>query len=54
MVDAPAGATQTFSVFIDTSESIALDAALRRLFVRFRDSADQVRGSTSVAIQTAP
>ena len=54
MVDAPAGATQTYSVFIDTSEFIALDAALRRLFVRFRDSADQVRGSTSVAIQTAP
>lgn len=44
------GATPTFSVFSQASAAVANDAAINRVFVRFTDSGDVVRGGTSVAI----
>ncbi len=44
--------TPTFGVFIAASEAISLDAATKRVFLRFRDASGVVRGSTSVAVQT--
>jgi len=50
--------TPTFSVFVSASDSIALDPGGARIGVTFRDAGDEVRGSTSVAIEafapTAP
>ena len=49
--------TATFSVFaqlIDSSDSVAFDPAANRAFVRFRNAAGQLRGSTSVALRTVP
>ena len=47
-----ANATPTFAVFVTGSQNIPLDAAGKRVFVRFRDGGDVTRGSTSVAVQT--
>ena len=44
-------ATPTFSVFASSSDTVPLDAAANRIFVRFRDSSGQVRGATSVAVE---
>ncbi len=47
-----AGATPTFSVFVQARGSVPFDPAVNRVFVRFRDSSGTVRGSTSVAVTT--
>jgi hypothetical protein len=46
------GGTPTFGVFLQTTESIALDPARARAFLRFKDTDGLVRGSTSVAVTT--
>ena len=48
------GATPTFAVFIGATGEVVFDPALSRVFVRFRDLAGSTRGSTSVAVTTAP
>jgi hypothetical protein len=47
-----AGTTPTFSVFVNASAAIPLDAANSRIFVRFKDANGVSHGSTSVAVQT--
>jgi hypothetical protein len=47
-----ANATPTFSVFVFARGAVALDPAVNRLAVRFRDPTGAVRGSTSVAVRT--
>jgi hypothetical protein len=47
-----AGATPTFSIFVNGDGLVPLDPATNRIFVRFRDSAGVTRGSTSVAVRT--
>ena len=54
IVDIAAGDSPTFAVFASTSESIALDPANSRIFLRFRDELGEVRGATSVAVQNTP
>lgn len=44
-------ATPTFSVFATASDEIAGDPASNRVFLRFRDASDVIRGATSVAIE---
>ena len=46
-----AGATPTFSVFLAATGAIPLDAAVNRIFVRFKE-AGVTRGATSVAVRT--
>jgi hypothetical protein len=46
-----AGETPTFSIFAQASGSIPLDAATKRIFVRFREGTI-LRGATSVAVTT--
>jgi len=47
------GATPTFAVFVrGTGTTIPLDPAGNRVYVRFRDSSNTVRGASSVAVQT--
>lgn len=46
------GATPTFGIFVKASGDIPFDPANRRVFVRFRDTNDAIRGTTSVAVQT--
>jgi hypothetical protein len=48
------GATPTFAIFISAAGEVAFDPALSRVFVRLRDLAGSTRGSTSVAVTTAP
>jgi len=45
-----AGAAPTFSVFVQATAPIALDPANARIFVRFKDAAGGLHGSTSVAV----
>ena len=47
-----AGATPSFSVFVQSTGAIAFAPATARVFLRFRDAAGALRGSTSVAIET--
>jgi len=47
-----AGATPTFSVFVQASGPIPLDPATARIFVRFKDADGALHGSTSVAVAT--
>jgi len=49
-----ANATPTFSVFASSSETIPLDAANNRVRVVFSDADGNVRGQTSVAVQSQP
>jgi sugar lactone lactonase YvrE len=51
-LDDAAGATPTFSVFVQASGAIPLSPATARLFVRFADAAGNPRGTTSVAVET--
>ncbi len=45
-------ATPTFGVFVLSTEYMPLDPARARVFLRFRDAEGEIRGSTSVAIQS--
>jgi hypothetical protein len=47
-----ASATPTFAVFLGGTDTIPLDPARHRVFVRFRDAGGVVRGATSVAVRT--
>ena len=47
-----ANVTSTFAVFVQGSQDITLNAATKRVFVRFKDAAGVTRGSTSVAVET--
>jgi rhodanese-related sulfurtransferase len=47
------GDTATFSVFLTGSGPIAFDPAKNRLFLRFTDAAQVVRGATSVALTSS-
>ena len=47
-----AGATPTFSVFLQATGPIPFAPARSRVFVRFKDSAGGLHGSTSVAVET--
>jgi streptogramin lyase len=46
------GATPTFSIFVQSSGTIAFAPAASRVFVRFEDAGDSLHGSTSVAIES--
>lgn len=50
--DIQAGETPTFGVFINAQGLVPFDPGVNRVNVRFRDQSGQIRGSTSVAIQT--
>ena len=47
-----AGATPTFSVFLQASGAIPFAPAASRVFVRFKDASGGLHGSTSVAVET--
>ena len=47
-----AGATPTFSVFVNGNGFVSQDLANNRIFVRFQDAGGVTRGSTSVAVQS--
>ena len=51
-VTADAAATGTFSIFATAGGSIPFVPQFNRIFVRFRDTAGEVRGLTSVAVRT--
>jgi hypothetical protein len=51
-LDDAAGATPTFSVFVQASGPVAPSPATARIFVRFKDSNGGLHGSTSVAVET--
>ena len=48
------GDSPTFAVFANSSDSIALDPANSRVFIRFSDELGEIRGATSVAVQNTP
>ena len=47
-----AGATPTFTIFVNGNGLVPFDPANNRIFVRFKDAGDVTRGSTSVAVRT--
>jgi hypothetical protein len=47
-----AGTTPTFSVFARASEMIPFEPAVNRVFLRFKDGDNVIRGATSAAIRT--
>jgi hypothetical protein len=47
-----AGASPTFSIFLQSSGAIAFAPATSRVFVRFEDNSGALHGSTSVAVET--
>jgi hypothetical protein len=47
-----ANATPTFGIFVQGEGNVPFDPAVNRVFVRFKDSGGQTRGSTSVAART--
>jgi hypothetical protein len=47
-----ANATPTFAVFVQGNGNVPFDPAVNRVFVRFKDSGNVTRGSTSVAVRT--
>jgi hypothetical protein len=47
-----AGATPTFAVFATASGDVPFNPTANRIFVRFRDGGNAVRGATSVAVRT--
>jgi len=52
MVEIAAGDSPTFAVFANSSDTIALDPANSRIFLRFSDEAGDVKGATSVAVRS--
>lgn len=50
-LDDAAGATPTFSVFLNATAAVPLDPANSRIFLRFKDAGGVSHGSTSVAVQ---
>ena len=46
------GAAPTFSIFLQSSGAIRFDPANSRIFVRFKDAAGGLHGSTGVAVET--
>jgi hypothetical protein len=48
----PANGTPTFSVFAIATSPIPFVPENNRIFVRFKDLAGNLRGSTSVAVRT--
>ena len=50
-VEVDAGGTPTFAVFASATETIALDPANTRVFLRFSDELGEIRGATSVAVE---
>ena len=51
-LDIANGATPTFSLFVQSTDAIAFAPASARVFVRFKDAAGNLHGSTSVAVET--
>ena len=49
-----AGGTPTFAIFVDGGGVVPFDPTGNRIFVRFRDGSNVVRGATSVAVRTVP
>jgi hypothetical protein len=49
-----AGATPTFSIFVNGNDFVPFDPANKRVFVRFKDAGGVTRGSTSVAVRSVP
>ncbi len=49
-----ANATPTFGIFVTGTGTVPFDPAINRISVRFRDEGGVTRGSTSVAVRTAP
>ncbi len=47
-----AKATSTFAIFVTASGTVPFDPANSRIFVTFTDSANAIRGETSVAVET--
>ena len=47
-----ANATPTFAILVQGSGAVPFDPAANRIFVRFKDSGNVTRGSTSVAVRT--
>ena len=47
-----AGATPTFTIFVNGNQFVPFDPANNRVFVRFQDAGGVTRGSTSVAVET--
>jgi hypothetical protein len=45
-------ATPTFGIFVSASSPVTFDPANKRIFVTFTDSANTIRGETSVAVDT--
>jgi hypothetical protein len=45
-------ATSTFGIFVSASSPVTFDPANKRIFVTFTDSANKIRGETSVALET--
>jgi len=45
-------ATPTFGIFLQGAGNVPFDPAANRIFVRFKDSGNVTRGSTSVAVRT--
>jgi hypothetical protein len=46
------GATPTFAVFAQGNGNVPFDPSVNRIFVRFKDTGNVTRGSTSVAVRT--
>ena len=46
------GETPTFSIFVAGTGVVPYDPGANRVFVRFRDGGNALRGATSVAVQT--
>ena len=44
--------TPTFGIFVQGAGNVPFDPAANRIFVRFKDSGNVTRGSTSVAVRT--
>ncbi|HSF57201.1 MAG TPA: hypothetical protein VLD83_03960 [Candidatus Binatia bacterium] len=47
-----ANATPTFGIFVQGNGNVSFDPAANRIFVRFKNSGNITRGSTSVAVRT--
>ena len=54
LVDISEGGSPTFAVFVSATDNIVLDPVNSRVFLRFSDELDVIRGSTSVALENTP